>query len=470
MPVVLAAAAALVAGCGSNGSDKAGGLSNTVELRIAAHKIDYFAKLFTDEVRRLSDGRIEIEFIPGRGDDDPPDGLVRYARAVRDGRYDLAVIETPAWNALGVHSFEALEAPFLVDSEPLLKAVLASPLADRMLAGLRAQHVVGLSLAGFWLQHPVGDAGPLRAPSDFRGKRIIVPVSRVNDALMKALGATPVHLSFTQQQRALARHEIDGQEMPAFARPNVWLTANATLSATALSVVANERRFDRLNEQQQRILRTAAAHAARRIAAVLAHNSEAKLVAGHCARGHVVLATRAELAAFQQAVDPVYAQLERDPQVKDTIAAIRELKRRAPPARTPQIPARCSRQSAATNGPARDPSFLDGTYRWRITREGARRLGADLHDPVVGKIGSATLRGGRLVLDVSDGGHSTGTYKVYADRIAFSMFGYTNTFWFKRSADGTLDLTAVLPMDLGDRLVMSSSPWTRVGPPSGNLR
>ena len=60
----------------------------------------------------------------------------------------------------------------------------------------------------------------------------------------------------------------------------------------------------------------------------------------------------------------------------------------------------------------------------------------------------------------------TGNYDTgFGNRIAIhTPWGYTNTFTFKRRADGTLDLTAVLPMDVGDRLVLSSSPWTRVGP------
>jgi len=60
---------------------------------------------------------------------------------------------------------------------------------------------------------------------------------------------------------------------------------------------------------------------------------------------------------------------------------------------------------------------------------------------------------------------------VIGNRIAFrTPWGYTNTFTFTRRPDGTLDLTAVLPMDTGDRLVMSSSPWTRVGPPVRSVR
>ena len=52
---------------------------------------------------------------------------------MRDGRYDLGVIEAPAWDELGVRSLEPLQAPLLITDQSLFRAVLASPLADRML-------------------------------------------------------------------------------------------------------------------------------------------------------------------------------------------------------------------------------------------------------------------------------------------------------------------------------------------------
>jgi TRAP-type C4-dicarboxylate transport system substrate-binding protein len=473
MLALLAAVAGLLAACGSGGSDKAGGVSTPVTLRIAAHKEhEFFAALFTDELRRLSKGRIRVESIPGNGDNDPADAAVRFARQVRDGRYDLGVIEAPAWDELGVTSLEALQAPFLISDQSLFRAVLAGPLANRMLAGLRAQHVVGLSLMMSSLQHPMGYKGPLRTPADFRGKRIRVPVSRVNDAVISALGATPMHLGFAQVGPSVARHELDGEEMITLGPPQTWLTANVTLFADALTIVVNERRYAKLSDEQRRVLRTAAARAAQRADAVMAANSDAKLAPRQCARGRVVLASGADRAALEQATRPVYAQLERHPQVKAAIAAIRELKRRTPPDRTPRIPASCSRPVSSVHARERAPSFLDGTYRWRITRAGARKVGADPEDPAVGTIAGMTLRGGAWAFEGSDGSRDRGTFTVVGNRIAFDWpaQGYTNTFTFKRRADGTLELTPVLPMDVGDRLVTSSSPWKRIGPPVRKVR
>jgi TRAP-type C4-dicarboxylate transport system substrate-binding protein len=466
--VVMAAMAGLLAACGSGRSDKAGGLTEPAVLRIANHdQHDFFAKLFSDEVRRLSEGRMRVQFIPGTAGNDPADAFVRYARQVRDGRYDLGVIDAPAWDELGVRSLEPLQAPLLITDQSLFRAVVASPLAAKMLGGLSAQHVVGLSLMMTYLQHPVGFDGPLTGPTEFRGKRILAPVSRVNDAAISALGATPLHFGSAQQDQALAHHEIDGQEMGAFARPGVWLTPNVTFFADAFTVVANQRRFAKLSDEQQRVLRTAAARAAQRTADSMVSDPEAGMVERQCRRGHVVPATPTELAAFEQAMRPVYAQLERDPQVRATIAGIRDLKGRTPPDPAPRIPASCSRATSVTAGRERDPSFLDGTYRWRVTRAGALKLGADPHDDVIGMIVDMTLHSGGWSYADSAGTAGSGTFKIIGNRIALTWpaQGYTNTFTFKRRADGTLELTAVMPMDRADRLVMSSSPWRRIGSP-----
>jgi TRAP-type C4-dicarboxylate transport system substrate-binding protein len=467
--VVLAVTAPLAAGCGG-GSDKAGGVTEPVTLRIAAHEYHNFAaKAFVDEVRRLPKGRIRIEFIKGTGEDEPADAAVRYARDLRDGRYDLGVIAAGVWDELGVTSLSPLQAPLLISDQSLSKAVATGPLADTMLAGLRDQHVIGLALMMGYLHHPMGFQGPLSMPADFRGKRIQVPVSRVDDAIDSAHGATPVHTNFEQLQRKMDNRELDGMAVPAFGPPGQWLTPNVTLFTDAVTVVVNEQRFAKLSKVQQEVLRTAAARAARGAAATITNDAptDGKLVRDYCEKGHVAYAGEADLTAFEQATRPIYAQLERDPQVKETIAAIRALKQRTPRDPAPDLPQKCVQRPLLTHARVRDPSFLDGTYRYRLTREGAIRVGGDPNDPVVGGYFTVTLRGGKYLMEGSNGPEADGgTFTVTGDRIAFrTPHGYTNTFTFKRRGDGTLDLEPVLPMDIGDRVVTASQPWRRIGPP-----
>jgi TRAP-type C4-dicarboxylate transport system substrate-binding protein len=465
----LAVAASLLAACGAGRSDKAGGVTAPTVLRLAISDGAYtdpgdVPKFFADEVRRLSHGRMRVDVRVAAAGLAAPDAEQRVARMVMDGRYDLGLVGARAWDELGVTTFEALQAPFLVTDQSLLKAVIGSPLAARMLAGLRSQDVVGLALLPGTLRHPVGYDQPLSTLADYRGKRIRVQVSRVGDAVIAALGARPLHLGWSQVGPLVLRHELDGQEMPfATAPDHAWITANVTFFPKALTLFGTTKGYARLSGEQRQIVRTAAAHAVRH--ALSAMESEASQAGHFCSRGHVVHAPTADVAALERATRPVYAQLERDPQISSLIGGIRQIKGRTAPDPAPDVPASCSpRPSASTVGGERDPSFLDGTYRWHITRAGAIKRGGDPRDPDIGGLGGMTLKAGRWI---SESGKDSGTFKIVGRRIVFDwpQVGSVLTFTFERRDDGELSLEPVLPMDVGDQVVWSSAPWRRVGPP-----
>ena len=75
------------------------------------------------------------------------------------------------------------------------------------------------------------------------------------------------------------------------------------------------------------------------------------------------------------------------------------------------------------------------------------------------------LRDGRWLLDVEAG--ANGTFAVRGERLVFDWprTGSVLTFSFARRANGTLDVTPVLPMDEGDQYIMASGPWQRIGRP-----
>ena len=85
-------------------------------------------------------------------------------------------------------SFQALVAPFLVDSQALQRRVLESPLAVRMLNGLEKARVVGVAVLP-----PVAPAlrdhlTPL-GPEDYQGAKIGIRPGGVARAAFGALGA-----------------------------------------------------------------------------------------------------------------------------------------------------------------------------------------------------------------------------------------------------------------------------------------
>ena len=181
-------------------------------------------EFFASQVRALSRGTLRVHVIPQAAGDAVPDTEERIARMVRDGKLDLGWIGARAWDELGVSSFQALQAPFLITSYPLLDRVTTSPLATRMLAGLARQHVIGLALVPELLRHPAGFRHPLSSLADFDGARIRALPSRAGDALLRALGATPVH----ESNRAFATDRRSDGEETSFGRVAVVGAPSAT--------------------------------------------------------------------------------------------------------------------------------------------------------------------------------------------------------------------------------------------------
>ena len=103
---------------------------------------------------------------------------------IRGGKAQLGIVDARVWDTIGVKSFQALLAPFLVDSLELERQVLESPLATRMLEGVEQADVVGIALLAGPLRSPFGISHPLIGPTDYRGATIgIRPAGLMRTAL-----------------------------------------------------------------------------------------------------------------------------------------------------------------------------------------------------------------------------------------------------------------------------------------------
>ncbi len=107
---------------------------------------------------------------------------------VKAGRVDLAAMASRAFDGAGVRSFDALHAPLLIDSYALQQRVLASPLVDTMLGGLKPLGVVGLGVLPGPMRKPLGVSRLVRF-ADYRGKTIAISPSRVAEQSFRSLGA-----------------------------------------------------------------------------------------------------------------------------------------------------------------------------------------------------------------------------------------------------------------------------------------
>ena len=472
--VLAAGLLVLPAGCGGSGADKAGTSDVPRTLRLAAaddaqQPDARFVRYFASRVSALSSGSLRVRIRWDAATQSVSDHEPRIARMVRDGDFDLGWIGARAWDQVGVTSFQALQAPFLVTDVALLGRIATGPLAARMLSGLDEFGVTGLALVPDRLRHAFGARRVFDSPEDFKGARLKVTPSRATDSLFRSLGAEPVHMSGDDVAKAVARGELDGAEA-AFGTNSAdegetFVAADVSLFGKALTLFANEQAVTRLSDEQRDAVRQAAQDTARFASA---HPlTEATLLQRFCDSGRAVTAVNAgadAVARLRQAAQPARAELERDPTTRALIREIEELKAIA--GTTAQAPmSGCESTKKAPEGKTIPASTLNGTYHWRVTAAGAVAAGGSADSEDVGTIGKMTLRDGRWLMGDVEPEKYSGTYEIREDRLSFDWAGTTNTFRFRREPDGDLHLKPVPPMDLGDAVVMAGGTWRRVGPP-----
>jgi TRAP-type C4-dicarboxylate transport system substrate-binding protein len=472
--VALAVIAVIVAGgCGGGGGsgDKAGGSGEPVVLRMANAYGDLqtapVIEHFVSQVKARSGGNLRIQVASTWGDyaDDAEQQVVR---AVAAGKADLGWAGARVFDTMGVSSFQALQAPMLIDSYALEQAVAASDLPSQMLQGLDKVGVRGLGVLGDGLRKPIAVKQPLLGVGDWRGITFATLKSQGQAQAIRSLGATPMEVFRRARNQALKDGRLQGLEMDLFVyehgalvQPAPYVTANVTLWPQMDVLFANPGRLTRLTGQQRGWLQQAAQDAAGRVAALADRDAQSLKTA--CRSGaRFANASQADLAALRGAFAPVYASLERDPQTKAFIERIQALKRSTSAEAPLAIPAGCT--GKASGQPAAStrtvPADLNGVYRYTITKKDAIAAGAG-DDPDYPATNTVWLKDGSFKAT----GGLRATYSVTGDRITFDIpdFGYSLTFTLSVDGKGNLHLTPVQPMDHGDAVLWSTKPWIKIG-------
>jgi TRAP-type C4-dicarboxylate transport system substrate-binding protein len=370
--IVLTAALAMgAAACGPGNLDKAGGrVPKPVVLTLANDSGDLSgAQPFATAANELSHGalQIRIEGPSGRlGDLNSETGLIR---AVQAGKAQLGITGTQAFDTVAAGGFQALQAPFLIDSYALQRTVLASDLSLKMLAALKPAGLAGLGLLPGVFARPVGFFRPLLAASDYRGAKIGTLPSLAAGETFRALGAALVTEGGIGGLDGVATDVFAADT--AFHRPGATLTGNVIFWPWPGVIFMNRRAFESLTAGQRSDLFRAAAKA--RAAKIYLGNDTAYL-SDWCRRGaKVVTASPADLAGLRVAVRPVYRTLEASPATRvfiNQITAMRQAIGGSPDSLT-CASARNTGQSSTAASP------LEGTWQVTYTKQELLAAGAD---------------------------------------------------------------------------------------------
>ena len=491
----LAAALALVAVTGCSNA----GRGSTRTLRLASAdpagiEHDPAVSFFVERVAKLSRGRLRIAVDERWAPSHERQLLLDVAR----GDADLGWSHTSSFEELGVRSFDALDAPMLVNGYGIERAVLHSPLAAEMLTGTRPIGLYGLALLSGPLSRVVGVGQAMRKPGDLdhlglgvhgyiTGKlRFRQTTAGLTAYALHAFRVPMFHdfvdalyadpgggaAAFEDDLDAVFFDRYGGgcrAEAPDCGALDPWVTANVVLWPRTAVLVANPRRLQALPANERAWIEKAASQAAD-FSTTLSHREEQQLVPELCAAGiRFATTSQRDLAALRRALRKVYAQLERSPRTHSAIRRIQRLRRTTAADGALALPPGCHRPGRAARRArgVRSP-IRDGVYRARITdadlrREEAHRAG--------NRAGTATLtlRHGRWRLSLSEPGRTlqSGTYAGTPLRTTWAYDGSLRNESYVSvvvGRDGGLRFHVVRALDLPyARAVYASHVFERIG-------
>ncbi|CAM3902642.1 TRAP transporter substrate-binding protein [Castellaniella denitrificans] len=167
------------------------------------------AERFKELAERATEGRVRVLVHPNSQLYQDREEL----EALQLGAVQMLAPSLSKFSPLGVREFEVFDLPFFFPDKEALHRITEGPIGRDLLRRLQPKGLIGLA---FWDNgFKVMSANrPLRLPADFQGLRMRIQPSRVLDAQMRALGASPMILRFGEVYHALQSGVVDGTENP----------------------------------------------------------------------------------------------------------------------------------------------------------------------------------------------------------------------------------------------------------------
>jgi C4-dicarboxylate-binding protein DctP len=167
------------------------------------------AERFKQLAEKATNGRVKVEVYPNSQLYKDKEEL----EALQLGAVQMLAPSLAKFGPLGVKEFEAFDLPYIFPSKAALYSVTEGEIGKSLMKKLEPKGITGLA---FWDNgFKVMSANkPLRSPSDFKGLKLRIQSSKVLDAQMRALGANPQVLAFSEVYQALQTGVVDGTENP----------------------------------------------------------------------------------------------------------------------------------------------------------------------------------------------------------------------------------------------------------------
>lgn len=270
------------------------------------------AERFKELAEKGTKGRVKVEIYPNSTLYKDKEEL----EALQLGAVQMLAPSLAKFGPLGVKEFEVFDLPYIFPGKDVLYRVTEGPIGKSLLGKLDSKGIVGLS---FWDNgFKVMSANkPIHLPADLKGQKLRIQSSKVLDAQMRALGANPQVLAFSEVYQALQTGVVDGTENPPSnlytqkmfeVQKHVTLTQHGYLG---YAVIVNKKFWDGLPADIRAELENAMKQATKYANAIAQQENDNALEAvKKSGKSTVYTLTDAEKAEWRKALLPVQKEME----------------------------------------------------------------------------------------------------------------------------------------------------------------
>ena len=254
--------------------------------------------------------------------------------ALQLGAVQMLAPSLSKFGPLGVREFEVYDLPFIFPDKQTLYAVMDGDIGSRLFGKLESKGIKGLAYWDNGFKHMSANR-PLHEAADFKGLKMRIQSSKVIEAQMKALGANPQVMAFSEVYSALQQGVVDGTENPisnVYTQKMHEVQKHLTLSShgyLGYAVIVNKKFWDGLAPDLRTTLEQAMKEATayeRDIAQEENDDALAKIKAAGTTTVYTLTPKQRE--AWRQALLPVHKEFQ-DVVGKDNIDAINQLAAKA---------------------------------------------------------------------------------------------------------------------------------------------
>ena len=257
-------------------------------------------------------GRVRVELYPNSQLYKDKEEL----EALQLGAVQMLAPSLAKFGPLGAKEFEVFDLPYIFPTKAALYAVTEGPIGKGLLQKLGSKGITGLA---FWDNgFKVMSANkPLHTPADFKGLKMRIQASRVLDAQMRALGAYPQVLAFSEVYQALQTGIIDGTENPpsnVYTQQMHEVQKHITMSHhgyLGYAVIVNKKFWDGLPADSRASLEAAMREATTFEKAIAQRDNDMAIEAiKKTGKTAIYNLTPVEQAAWRKALLPVHKEME----------------------------------------------------------------------------------------------------------------------------------------------------------------